>query len=387
MGLSAAQEVDFFAELRASLGREWEGIFKQRTSARKSKSDGCAFFYRRSRLHCVAECAVELNDVARMLGLAPGTEGCQRMERDNIGQLFAMELPGSKDEAPGQPSRKEKKPRKEAGGAPPRGNPFPLSGPEATPPAGPPPLQAFRFVGLKPRAPREAATPRRLLFVANTHLFWDPRCSDVKQEQARFLVWALQSFRAAVLSRLGDEAPPCPCRDCGAILCGDFNSQPIEPVYRLLTAEPEAVALGPLPPVCAPTGPLGAGWGPVLPFRSGMAEVLGAEPPWTNYTEFKARRPSHPLTQATPHPAPGPRTLGLIAAVLVCPSTGRVPVVSRAAPLQGGPPPSEPPPSQLRCVGVLGIPPHQQLALQHALPSDQFPSDHISLRAFFELAE
>lgn len=66
--------------------------------------------------------------------------------------------------------------------------------------------------------------------VASTHLYWDPALADVKLAQAKHLVKSLLSFRQKVESQaLSKTSIP-------AFVCGDFNSQPKDPVYTFLTS-------------------------------------------------------------------------------------------------------------------------------------------------------
>ncbi|ETO10218.1 hypothetical protein RFI_27159, partial [Reticulomyxa filosa] len=59
------------------------------------------------------------------------------------------------------------------------------------------------------------------LIVANTHMYWDPKFTDVKVWQTYMLCKELQKLRA-----LGHNAP--------IVLCGDFNSEPSSAVYQIL---------------------------------------------------------------------------------------------------------------------------------------------------------
>lgn len=70
--------------------------------------------------------------------------------------------------------------------------------------------------------PREAASSS--ICVANTHLLYNPRRGDVKLAQLAILLAEISR-----LSRLpnGSSSP--------VVLCGDFNSTPLSPLYTFLT--------------------------------------------------------------------------------------------------------------------------------------------------------
>lgn len=64
------------------------------------------------------------------------------------------------------------------------------------------------------------------LCVANTHLLFNPRRGDVKLAQL-----------AIMLAEVDKVVQSCKARgeNCNLILCGDFNSVPHMPLYRLIT--------------------------------------------------------------------------------------------------------------------------------------------------------
>ena len=71
----------------------------------------------------------------------------------------------------------------------------------------------------------DRTTSKRIL-VANTHLYWNPSCEDVKLKQARHLMAACHSV--AVRNRL-------PLKTVPFIIGGDFNSVPNSDVVSYLT--------------------------------------------------------------------------------------------------------------------------------------------------------
>ncbi|KAI3402690.1 hypothetical protein KGF56_004571 [Candida oxycetoniae] len=62
---------------------------------------------------------------------------------------------------------------------------------------------------------------KRVVFVANTHLYWSPKFNDVKVLQTKLLLNELESF-------INGEEDTC------VILLGDLNSNPQSDVYKLL---------------------------------------------------------------------------------------------------------------------------------------------------------
>jgi hypothetical protein len=68
---------------------------------------------------------------------------------------------------------------------------------------------------------------RKLLVVANTHLYWRPTYEDVKLLQAYMLAQALQTFCRRKQFTKGLSA--------SLVFCGDFNSLPATVVYDYLT--------------------------------------------------------------------------------------------------------------------------------------------------------
>ncbi|KAJ4460454.1 putative carbon catabolite repressor protein 4 4 [Paratrimastix pyriformis] len=382
------QELDFFEQLSKALSPEWAGIYSKRTG---SKTDGCAIFYRRSRFRPVAHGTLEYNAIPRSRKDFPvGRESEHFWDylRNNIGQLACLEWVGP------------------AQACAPRATPPPaceseLPRPTAATHAA---LQRFHFAPVA--APAAGDEPKRLLFLGNTHLYWDPKCPDVKVEQARYLAWGMNCLRAEVMGRLHAAAPAAPARPCfldvGTVICGDTNTLPTLPAYGLLTTQGDAAALLPYyPPPAVP----GAEFRPVgLPLRSAYREVLGREPPYTNFVaEFNGVRPPPPpalpssrapplLTCPSPPHVPLPSSRAPAPSPHICAQTLDYIFYSRPRPV----PPDwrramaglvfDPCSAHLEPVAVLDLPPEAALRAQTALPSEGFPSDHLSMRALFRLA-
>jgi len=211
----------------------YEGVFKQKTRQAMGltgKVDGCALFWRRTKFHLVESYSIEFNELAQRqvtqgMGLhARSEEGAAmltKLSKDNVAQLVVLEL-----------------------------------------------AQA-------------SATSRHnnQVCIANTHLYSNKDCPDVKLWQTLHLLQELETF---VLAR-GTNFP--------LMICGDFNSTPDSAVYDLLARQ--AVHPG-HPDVNAPDehGPN------VLPdvmsithshmLGSVYGTVLGEEPRYTNFTaQFK----------------------------------------------------------------------------------------------------
>ncbi len=110
------------------------------------------------------------------------------------------------------------------------------------------------------------------LCVVNTHLYSNPDCPDVKLWQTQALLQEVEHFSAL--------------RGLPLVICGDFNSEPTSAVYELL----EKSGVNPNHPdlrsdpysVLPNASELVHG----LHLQSAYSYVLGAEPPYTNYTEM-----------------------------------------------------------------------------------------------------
>jgi CCR4-NOT transcription complex subunit 6 len=75
---------------------------------------------------------------------------------------------------------------------------------------------------------RTKTDPRRTVLVANTHLFWDPTCADVKLSQAERLCAEVAHFMREHEDKLspGESVASTP-----VIIAGDFNSVPGSEVH------------------------------------------------------------------------------------------------------------------------------------------------------------
>ncbi len=108
--------------------------------------------------------------------------------------------------------------------------------------------------------------------IVNTHLYSNPECPDVKLWQTQALLQEVEHFAAP--------------RGLPLVICGDFNSEPTSAVYELLETsgvDPNHPDLSNDPNSVLPdASELVHG----LQLQSAYAYVLGAEPPYTNYTDM-----------------------------------------------------------------------------------------------------
>mmetsp|Transcript_13588 Transcript_13588/g.23126 ORF Transcript_13588/g.23126 Transcript_13588/m.23126 type:complete len:625 (+) Transcript_13588:135-2009(+) len=214
----------------------FEGVYKQKTRqamGMTGKVDGCALFWRRTKFHLVESYSIEFNELAQRqvtqgMGLNPRSEEgasiLNKLSKDNVAQLVVLET--------AQPSMT-------------RGN----------------------------REPNQVC-------IANTHLYSNKDCPDVKLWQTLHLLQELETF---IMARGPANLP--------LMICGDFNSTPDSAVYDLLSRQ--LVHPG------HPDVNTGDENGPsVLPdimsithshmLGSVYNTVLGEEPKFTNYTmQFK----------------------------------------------------------------------------------------------------
>eukprot|EP00573_Skeletonema_grethae_P010926 CAMPEP_0201694530 /NCGR_PEP_ID=MMETSP0578-20130828/6760_1 /ASSEMBLY_ACC=CAM_ASM_000663 /TAXON_ID=267565 /ORGANISM="Skeletonema grethea, Strain CCMP 1804" /LENGTH=597 /DNA_ID=CAMNT_0048180217 /DNA_START=199 /DNA_END=1992 /DNA_ORIENTATION=- len=214
----------------------FEGVYKQKTRqamGMTGKVDGCALFWRRTKFHLVESYSIEFNELAQRqvtqgMGLNPRSEEgasiLNKLSKDNVAQLVVLET--------AQPSMS-------------RGN----------------------------REPNQVC-------IANTHLYSNKDCPDVKLWQTLHLLQELETF---IMARGPANLP--------LMICGDFNSTPDSAVYDLLSRQ--LVHPG------HPDVNTGDENGPsVLPdimsithshmLGSVYNTVLGEEPKFTNYTmQFK----------------------------------------------------------------------------------------------------
>lgn len=216
----------------------FEGVFKQKTRQSMGltgKVDGCALFWRRTKFHLVESYSIEFNELAQrqvttVMGLNPRSEEgaamLNKLSKDNVAQLVVLEL--------AQPS-------------------------------------------LSSRPGRDVGQ----VCIANTHLYSNKDCPDVKLWQTLHLLQELETF---VLAR-GTGLP--------LMICGDFNSTPESAVYDLLSRQ----AVHPGHPDVNLGGDDSSGPN-VLPdamsithshvLGSVYSAVMGEEPRFTNFTaQFK----------------------------------------------------------------------------------------------------
>ena len=212
----------------------FEGVYKQKTRQAmglSGKVDGCALFWRRTKFHLIESYSIEFNELAQRqvqteMGLNPRSEVgatiLNKLSKDNVAQLVVLELAQQSLAARtnrGEPSQ---------------------------------------------------------VCIANTHLYSNKDCPDVKLWQTLHLLQELETF---VMAR-GASLP--------LMICGDFNSTPDSAVYDLLSRQ--AVHPG-HPDVNIANDENGPN---VLPdvmsithqhmLGSVYSSVLGEEPKFTNYT-------------------------------------------------------------------------------------------------------
>jgi CCR4-NOT transcription complex subunit 6 len=74
----------------------------------------------------------------------------------------------------------------------------------------------------------------KIFIIANLHLFWDPTYSEIKIEQCFYALQCLHEFQHAIYHKyINDNS--ISFEDIPFILCGDFNSMPDSSVYQLLS--------------------------------------------------------------------------------------------------------------------------------------------------------
>jgi len=113
------------------------------------------------------------------------------------------------------------------------------------------------------------------LYVVNTHIHWDPNCSDVKLMQVQMLLDCLEEKVQQHKRIYGWPLP--------LIICGDFNSHIDSAVYQLLSGK---YVEGNHEDFC------GQDYGTYtkkglahsLSLKSAYTSVMGSEPPFTNFT-------------------------------------------------------------------------------------------------------
>ena len=185
--LETGEYQDFFQEAMAKHG--FSGIFKPRSRAYTAgvnthKVDGCAIFYRNSKLALHQDLVVEFQRLAlarhSKIVSDDDRSGHERLlTRDNIALIAVFDI--IEDKLP---------------------------------------------VGRSARKP--PAAPSRLI-VCNTHVHWNPELCDVKLMQTQMMMEELMALRA----KLRLDSPSA--RPIPMIVCGDFNSEPSSGVYELLS--------------------------------------------------------------------------------------------------------------------------------------------------------
>ena len=228
---------DFFLDAMLKLG--FNGIFKPRSRAYTAgvnthKVDGCAIFYRASKLNLVQDTVIEFQRLAlarhSKIVSDDDRSGHERLlTRDNIALVAVFELV---DETKSTPSSSRQS---------------------------------------KPSSP-----PQRII-VCNTHVHWNPELCDVKLMQTQMMMEELVTLR----TKLKTESPSS--KPAPMIVCGDFNSEPSSGVYELLSR-------GQVPPDHPELGHFKYGQYTTqglkhnIPLVSVYNHAGQGEPPFTNYT-------------------------------------------------------------------------------------------------------
>ena len=202
----------------------YEGIFKQKTRdamGMAGKVDGCAMFWRKSKLQCVENYTISFNDLAQRqaqsLGLNPrGEETAQflnRLKKDNVAQCAVLEFINSTRTTAGLHSR---------------------------------------------------------ICVVNTHFYSNKDYPDIKLWQA----WQL-------LNQVEDYALS---RNLPVLLCGDLNSTPDSAVYDLLSTQAVHPGHPDIIDAKDRVLPDSRSITHNIKLSSAYQSVTGAEPTFTNYT-------------------------------------------------------------------------------------------------------
>ena len=213
----------FYPEMRA-LG--YEGLYKKKTRqamGAEGKVDGCAIFYRTSRVSLREKYVIEFNDaavtmarngtiIAKKSGRSPTekevTDALERLRKDNVAQVVVFE---TLDES------------------------------------------------------------RQRFCVCNTHIHWDPNFLDVKLWQTHMLIKELEKFNVP--------------QNLPIVLCGDFNSQPDSSVYEFLSTGGLGTNHPDLAHDPCGIVPSTSAFRHDLRLVSSFVSVIGQEPKFTNYTE------------------------------------------------------------------------------------------------------
>lgn len=214
----------FYPEMR-NLG--YEGEYKKKTRrsmGMEGKVDGCAVFFKVSRIRLLEKYVIEFNEAAVTMARSRNiitktssptdeqvSDALARLLKDNVAQVMVFEtIPEGRE-------------------------------------------HAQRFC------------------VCNTHIHWDPEFLDVKLWQTQMLVKELQKFVVT--------------RHLPIILCGDFNSMPDSSVYEFLSTGALRASHPDLN--FDPTGivPNASDFRHDLQLQSCFVAATGKEPAYTNYTE------------------------------------------------------------------------------------------------------
>ncbi|KAK2956430.1 putative endonuclease/exonuclease/phosphatase family protein [Blattamonas nauphoetae] len=195
-------------------------------------------------------------------------------------------------------------------------------------------------------------TKKHIIFIANTHFHWHPHRIYIRNDQMRHSLRSLLMFRQACRAEFTEKG--IEIEEHGFVFCGDFNAQPSIKAYQQYVSSPitnidpnfdfaadllEGLVESEKQRVSKTVSETAH---QILPFRSSYADIFGEEPKYTNITEkFKGT-----LDYILYHGAPG---------------------------------------HDIHPNAALALPSDELLGEFTALPSPRAGSDHISLKAVFEL--
>ncbi|CAN0096668.1 unnamed protein product [Pylaiella littoralis] len=204
-------------------GKGYDGMYKAKTrEGAMGKVDGCAIFWRRAKFRLTENYTVEFNECARRaVSAMPGLP-------QEEGHHFLMRV--SKDNVA---------------------------------------QVAVLEVLQRPRG-RQVPPAAAQLVVANTHLYSNPELPDVKLWQCNALLQELEGFVHS--------------RQLPLLVCGDFNSDVRSAVYELMSTQgvsPDHPDLSNDPCNVLPDA---SELTHNMQLQSAYRAVMGAEPPYTNYT-------------------------------------------------------------------------------------------------------
>lgn len=222
----------------------YRSVFKAKTRT-GSKVDGCAIFYKPSRLLLHSAFVMEYDEIATNYVNA----GLKQLHQDRYNTTEYNHKKKFLDSVAKRLTRNN--------------------------------VAQFGFFAVT-HAPDGTPLPKpQPLLVANTHLYWDPEFADVKLWQTDCLVRELEQAVTNPTKQLDSfsNASPLP-----VVLCGDFNSEPDSAVYKLITSREDEFA-----GISYPKDPLN-----ILPLpekirhnlrlRSLYRACKNQEPEFTNYT-------------------------------------------------------------------------------------------------------